>query len=358
MVEPRVVRVGAQDVGDPRTPFIVAEMAWAHDGRRENALRIADEVATAGAGALNVHLTDIPSYMARDYGTGAGRVSAGKETRPIFEYLNEIALTSDDWITVAARVKQHGLALSVMCNDSRSLALADTLGPDVHVLAPACVGDVAFVRALGSRKLPVMLSIGGSTLGEVEAMIEQLLRAGAAGIILQYGYQAYPTRAADLDLRYIATLRDTFGWPVGYHDHTDADDELAITLPLVALGAGASVLEKHVTHDRSAKGEDFESALVGSELARFVSLVRAAAPALGTGRWRPLTDGERAYRSVVRKRARAAHDLEKGARLSAEAVVFMRSDAGLLATEFSHVEGRPVRRPLRSGEPIDWADVE
>ncbi len=295
--------------------------------------------------------------MARDYGSGPGRVSAGKETKPVFEYLSEIALSASDWEKVAARVRERGLGLSVMCNDPVSLDLADRLRPDVHVLAPASVGDAAFVHALASRGAPVVVSIGGSTLAEIEETIRQCVDGGAPGIIVQYGYQAYPTKAKDLDLAYIATLRDTFGWPVGYHDHTDADDPLALTLPLVALGAGAAVLEKHVTHDRSARGEDFESALVGAELARFVSVARSAASAIGPGAWRPLNDAERAYRGVVRKRAAAARDLAEGAPLSRDAIVFKRADVGLRAGEFALVEGRPLRRARGVGEPIDWSDV-
>ena len=353
----RSVLVAGREIGAPRTPFIIAETAWAHDGKREHAMRMVDATADARVDAVNVHLTNLPAYMTRDYGTGPGRVSAGKETRPIFEYLQEIAFGDDDWIAVTQHVHERGLALSVMCNDGPSLELADQLRPDLHVLAPACVGDRAFVAALASRRLPVIVSIGGSTLGEVEEAIGSCLDGGAPGVIVQYGYQAYPTRPEDLDLSYIRTLRDTFGWPVGYHDHTDADSPAAFALPLVALGAGASVLEKHITHDRSARGEDFESALAGDELKRFAELVRAVAPAIGPGTWRSLRQAELAYRDVVRKRAVAIRDIKAGEAFSMENVTFKRADRGLRADEFRLVEGRSARRAKSADEPIEWADA-
>jgi sialic acid synthase SpsE len=227
----------------------------------------------------------------------------------------------------------------------------------MHILAPACIGDRAFVAALASRRLPVIVSIGGSTLGEIEESVAMCVDGGAPGVIVQYGYQAYPTRPDDLDLSFIGTLRDTFGWPVGYHDHTDADQPAAIGLPLVALGAGASVLEKHITHDRAAHGEDFESALSGDEIRRFADLVRSVAPAIGSGSWRPLRDAERAYRNVVRKRAVAAGDIAPGAPLTSKNVIFKRGDVGLHAEAFRLVEGRPSRRSRRADDPIEWSDV-
>lgn len=352
-----IVRVAQSAVGDPRSAFILAEMAWAHDGKRDLALAIADGAADAGANGLNIHLTDLGSYMVRDYGSGPGRVSAGKDVKPVFDYLTEIALSPTDWEHVAGRVHDRGIALSTMCNDPRSLELADRLEPDVHLIAPGAIGDQDFIRAIASRGKPVIVSIGGSSLAEIEGTIALCRDAGAGGVIIQYGYQAYPTQPGDIDLGAIARLRDTFECPVGYHDHTDADAPAAVGLPLVALGAGASMLEKHMTHDRAKRGEDFESAFTPDEMRRFVAMVRNCAPAMGSGAWRPLNDAERAYRKVVRKRMVAREDLEAGAVLARTSVMFKRSDAGLEAGEVDLVVGRALRRARKADEPIEWADL-
>jgi len=351
------VRVSDTEIGDPRSAFILAEMAWAHDGQRDLALAIVEGAADAGADAINIHLTDLPSYMVRDYGSGPGRVSAGKDTKPIFDYLTEIALSPTDWEHVAARAHERGLALSTMCNDPRSLELADRLKPDLHLIAPGVIGDRDFIGTIASRGLPVIVSIGGSSLAEIEATIALCREAGAGGVIIQYGYQAYPTQPGDLDLGAIARLRDTFDCPVGYHDHTDADAPAAFGLPLAALGAGASVLEKHMTHDRGMRGEDFESAFSPSDMRRFVEMVRACAPALGSGAWRPLNDTERAYRKVVRKRMVATIDLATGAVIDRTLVAFKRSDAGLEAGDLELVIGRALRHARKADDPIDWADL-
>ena len=78
-------------------------MAWAHDGSLEHALTIARGAVAARAEVLNIHLTSLPDYMVRNYGSGAGRVSAGKEGLGlgVYEYLASICLSDEDWEAVA-----------------------------------------------------------------------------------------------------------------------------------------------------------------------------------------------------------------------------------------------------------------
>lgn len=350
---PSPPRIGSR-VLDGRRALLIAEMAWAHDGSLDHALTMIDAAADGGFDVFNIHLTSMPDYMVGDYGAaaGEGRVSAGHETSEIYRYLEELDLSGQERAAIAAHVHARGLSLSAMCNDIASVAVAVGLDADVLTVAPACLPETEYLRAVGATGLPVMLGVGGARLGEIEAALETLADAGASGCVLQYGVQAYPTDPAALDLRWLTTLRDTFGLPVAYHDHTDAESPLAFDVPLVVLGLGVAALEKHVTHDRAAKGEDHESALQGAELADFARRVRVVEAALGDPHWRPLSDTERRYREVVRKRAVARGPIAAGARLSAADVIFKRADAGVHPAQLPALLGRVTARELAADEPI------
>ena len=62
-------------------------MAYSHDGSVELAKKIVADAAEAGANAISIHLTSVPDYTSIFYKTGKGRVSAGKEGKPFYDYL-------------------------------------------------------------------------------------------------------------------------------------------------------------------------------------------------------------------------------------------------------------------------------
>src|SRR5580704_989010 len=99
---------------------MIAEMAYSHDGKRELAEQIVRDAAAAGADAISIHITQMPDYMVRHYGSGPGRVSAGKETSSIYDYLVRISLPFEDWHAIATAARQAGLDLVVMPNDAPS----------------------------------------------------------------------------------------------------------------------------------------------------------------------------------------------------------------------------------------------
>lgn len=334
--------------------YIIAEMAWSHDGSATLARDIVKGASEAGADAISIHITDMPSYMVRHYGTGAGRVSACKEAKPIFDYLAEINLSQSDWQTIADEVKRTGLDLIVMPNDGASLVFARTLQPAAYVISAACFEEHDFVSAIGRESKPIYLRVGGATLGEIETVVNLLRNAGNPAVTLLYGHQNYPTPLAETNIRFLSCLQSTFGLPVGIADHIDADDEFALIAPLLALPLGVTCIEKHVTHDRAKKGEDFESALNPSELARLVRLVRAAESVFGRDSAISLDESSATYRRNVRKRLVAARDIREGEALTADMIVPKRSDEGLSPTEIPKLLGRRTRKALERDQGITF----
>ena len=139
---------------------------------------------------------------------------------------------------------------------------------------------------------------------------------------------------------------ECFGLPVGIADHIDADDDFALVAPLLAVPLGISCIEKHLTHDRSKRGEDFESALDGDELRLLVERLRKAELAMGTRHAVGLDAAAAAYRQVSRKRLVAARDLGKGVRLTADMVRAKRSDEGISPAQTPFVVGRRLARDV------------
>jgi len=337
---------------------IIAEMAWSHDGERDLALAITEAAANGGADALSIHITHLPDYMVRHYGTGPGRVSAGKETRPIYDYLSDIALDFEDWAVVAGAARAASLDLLVMPNDEPSLAFAETLAPTAYVLSAACFEEFDFITHVGRLGRPVYLRVGGATLGEIDTAISMLTDAGAGPLTLLFGHQNYPTAVEDTDLLALTGLRNTFGLPVGLADHIDGNDEMATILPLLALPLGASCIEKHITHDRSKRGEDFESALDSEQFRAFVKRVRLTEQALGSPALSGFGASAQAYRRNSRKRLVAARTIRAGEPITEDMVVAKRSDAGESPARKTFFIGAHARHDIPADAGMELFMVE
>lgn len=325
--------------------YIIAEMAYSHDGSVELAKDIVTKAAKAGADAISVHFTHMPDYMVRHYGAGPGRVSAGKDVKPVYDYLVEISLSFDAWRDVVAAVRETSLDLIVMPNDGASFEFAETLSPDAYVLSAACFEELEFIRRVGASGRPVYLRVGGATLGEIETVIGVLADSGADEQILLYGHQNYPTGPADTNLAALTRLKQAFDLPVGVAEHIDADEDFALIAPLLAIPLGVAAIEKHLTHDRAKCGEDFESALNADEFALLVSRVRLAESAIGTGTVGS-DESSAAYRRNVRKRLVAATPIRAGEIITDEMVAAKRADEGVSPARRAELVGRTAVRDI------------
>lgn len=351
----RQVKIGNRIIGDEQPAFVIAEMAWSHDGSLEKAKKIVKGTADAGADAISVHVTSIKDYMIKAYGSAAGQtVSAGKETEIIYDYLDRVNLKQSDFKELFTYAKGLGVAVCAMPNDPQSLKLCEKLDPDAYVIAAACFVEENMVTEIGRQKKPVILRIGGATLGEIEATANRIREQGNEDIVLLHGYQSYPTKIEYTRLKLIPSLKTLFGLPVGLADHIDAESHLAMAVPLVALGFGANVIEKHSTHDRSLKGEDFESALNPSELKALVSDIREIEKSFGAVSFGPLSADEVRYRRVSRKRTVATRLIKKGKGITEKDIAFKRADAGIYPDESKFIIGRTAREDIEEDTPLTW----
>lgn len=338
--------------------FIIAEMAWAHDGLPEKAKTIMKGAKEAGADAISVHITNMPAYMVKHYKSLAGKtLSEGREDFNIYAYQDAINIKDKDWPGLFSYAKKLGLAILAMPNDHPSIALCRKLKPDAHVIHASCFTDEDFVSAVGKEKKPVILRMGGATIGEIERTVRLLQHAGASEVVLLHGIQLYPTNIGDTHIGLVPALRDMFGLNVGLADHVDATSPLASIIPLLAIPLGITIIEKHITHDRSLKGEDIEAALNPDEFKTFVSYVRAAEKAMGVSSFRDLSQAEIVYRGVSRKKTVAAKDIKKGEKITKTHLAFKRSDTGAPMEESKYLIERTAKEEVKKDEGITWERI-
>ena len=151
----------------------------------------------------------------------------------------------------------------------------------------------------------------------------------------------YPTPMRDVNLRAMLTIRDAFGVAVGYSDHTPG-----IEVPIAAVALGATVIEKHLTLDRTLPGPDHQASLEPDEFAAMVRAIRHIEQALGDGIKRP-SPSEAKNRPIARKSLVAARPIQAGEPFTPENVTAKRPGTGLSPMRWDEVMGRVASRDYR-----------
>ena len=156
----------------------------------------------------------------------------------------------------------------------------------------------------------------------------------------------YPTPFADVNLRAMLTLREAFGLPAGYSDHT-----AGIEVPVAATALGATMIEKHFTLDKSAAGPDHAASLDPAELAAMVKAVRNVDSALGS-RIKTPSPSEMKNIAVARKSIVAAKKIKKGETLTDSNLTAKRPGDGLSPMLWDMVVGTAAVRDFMPDDQI------
>ena len=306
--------------------LIIAEAGVNHNGNLETALKLCDAVKKSGADVIKFQTWKTENIITRNVDQAEyQKDNTGKEESQ-FDMLKRLELPYDDFRKIKEYCDKIGLVFSSTADDEESLDFLLELGIPFIKVGSGDIGNVSYLRYIGSKRLPVILSTGMSTLDEVEISLNALKEGGAKEITLLHCTTSYPCPMEDVNLRAMLTLKDRFGLPVGYSDHT-LGDEVAVA----ALSLGAKVIEKHFTLDRNMEGPDHLASTEPDEFAQMVKRIRNIESALGTGEKKP-TDKEKDISKVVTKRMVAKRKISKGEALTAENVTIKRNDIGRLAS--------------------------
>jgi sialic acid synthase SpsE len=220
----------------------------------------------------------------------------------------------------------------------------------VFQIASFEIVDLELVAAAAGTGLPVILSCGMATYGEIDDALGAVAGAGGNEVALLQCASLYPAPPEIMNLLAMDTMRRAFGVPVGLSDHTTG-----IAVPLGARGLGMQLLEKHFTLDRSMTGPDHPFALEPNELRELVSGIRAIEQALGNGRLEGPSELEaQEMYTLARRSLIAARDIPAGTVISREDLVVKRPGFGIKPKDIDHVVGRRARVDIEQDDIVTW----
>lgn len=317
--------------------LIIAELAQSYEGSFADAQALVRAAASAHADAVKFQIFAADELAVPDY--------------EYYSLFRTLELGPEQWVELASLARALDMEFLADVLGVASVEMLDRLGVDGFKIHASDALNLPLLEAVGQTGRPVLLSCGGSYSAEIAEAVQKLREAGARAICLMHGFQASPTDPADTRLRRLRALRRTFRLPVGYADHIDAEHSLARHWPLLAVGTGVDVIEKHLTLNRADQKEDYISALNPDEFAEMVTGIRLAEQALGRDDF-DLTPAERSYRGSFRKRVVAARTLESGRVLTASDLALKRVPGEGGITDLRAVVGRTLCRAVASNAAV------
>ncbi len=326
--------------------YLIAEAGVNHDGSVADAHALIDLAADTGADAIKFQTFD-PAALVSDTAEAAAYQSANAGVRTQRELLERYVLPIPAWTDLRGHAVERGIDFLSTAFDFASLDLVCDLGVAALKLGSGELTNKPLLVEVARRGLPVLCSTGMGTADEVAAAVEWLVPA--PGLLLLHCVSSYPAPVEQANLRAMVTMRDRFGVPVGWSDHT-----VGTVSAVAAVAMGAAALEKHVTLDRTREGPDHAASADPAAFAEYVAQVRAAHAALGSGRKEP-APAEAENSPLVRRSWHAARELPAGTRIGADDVVLLRPASGIAPAV--DVVGRELAHDVPRGRPLRAADL-
>lgn len=327
--------------------MVIAEAGVNHNGDLALAHELIDLASRSGADAVKFQTFD-PALLVSGHAdtTPYQRDRGGAQDQQ--SLLAALTLPTEAWAELRDHAVSLGLVFLSTPFDLGSARLLADLGVSAIKTSSGELTNTPFLRAVAELGLPMLVSTGMGDAEEVAAAISAT--AAAPSVTLLHCVSAYPAPIDEANLRVIPALAERHGVPVGWSDHT-----LGTTSAIAAVALGATVLEKHVTTDRSLPGPDHAASLEPDELVAYVTAVRDTAAALGDGVKRRMPS-EVENATLVRRSWHAAKDLPVGHTVAVDDAVTLRPELGLAPSVA--VEGARLLRAVAAGDPITADDVE
>jgi N,N'-diacetyllegionaminate synthase len=328
---------------DRKRAWIIAEIGVNHEGDEAVAADLVRKAAESGADAVKFQTYQPEGYVSRSQPERLKAV-AGR------------ALSYEAFERLAALAKSLGITFFSTPLAFDDVAFLDRVAP-IFKVATGELTWLDLIRRIAETGKPMIVSTGLGLEHEIDAALKAIYEVrpdinDRGELLLMHCVSAYPTPAEQANLRNIFWLRDRFGVPVGYSDHT-----LGIKACELAIAAGAVALEKHFTYRKENQAfRDHALSVEPGEMKELIAAVRTAEIYLGQyGRQRG--EAEMGNMTNARRSVAAARDIRAGSAITKDMLTGLRPLIGIPVENNGSVIGRSARRDILAGEVIAADDL-
>jgi N,N'-diacetyllegionaminate synthase len=318
---------------------IIAEIGNNHNGSIELAKLMSASAIESGADFIKFQVYDIDSFIS-----------------PQNNYYNDLrkeSLNQDDFRNLKYYIEDLGGEFLATPFDHKSLKFLRKLGMKLIKISSGDFNNMDLIEQAIKYNMKLIVSLGGANTDEIDEVVK-FLQEKKANFTLLHCVLAYPAKMEDVNLSFIETLRNKYGIPVGYSDHT-----LGIEASLGAIALGAEIIEKHFTTNQSLPGGDNNISILPKELRRLCIEGKNIRKAIGR-RHKTLSHTELAIKKLVQRVYHAKLDINKGRKITDDYIQLLRpgkAGVGFFSAKKDYLLTKRASRNIKTGEIINQNDL-
>lgn len=333
--------------------YIIAEAGVNHNGSLEMAKQLVDVASDAGADAVKFQTFKAANIVSRKAPKATYQMETTDQKESQFEMIKKLELDENAHVILKEYCEKKKIDFLSTPFDLESVDLLDKKMNVPRLKIPSGeIVNAQLLLKLARTQKPLIMSTGMANLGDIEMALGVLAFGYLEGktgeksspsfknfqsayanplgreilrqrVTILHCTTDYPAKLEDVNLEAMLTLKQSFGLPVGYSDHTEG-----IEVSLAAATLGAVVIEKHFTLDRNLPGPDHRASLEPNELKQLVLGIRRIQTAKGSSTKTP-TAVEVANKAVVRKSLVAETNIKQGEVFTFENLSIKRPGTGI-----------------------------
>lgn len=317
---------------------LIAEIGQAHEGSLGIAHSYIDALAECGINTVKfqTHIAEAESSIHEPF-----RVNFSYQDRTRYDYWKRMEFSESQWKGLMEHCHQVGLEFLSSPFSLAAVDLLDNIGVNRFKIGSGEVSNLLLLERIAQTGKPVILSSGMSSFAELKNACDFLKARDVSYSVMQCT-TSYPTQPEQWGLNVIQQMRDDFGVPVGFSDHSG--DVYAC---LAATALGASILEFHVVFDKKMFGPDAKASLTLDQVKMLTKGVREIEIALAHPIEKNDQTGFLELKRIFGKSLAINKNLTKGHRLSVGDLEAKKpAGIGIKASEFQRVIGRTINKDL------------
>lgn len=357
-------------IGQEKPVFIIAEAGSNHDGKFEQAKKLIDITAESRADAIKFQLF----RASKIYTPNCGKIPTPQGKLDLFKFFKQVEMPFQ-WLPLLKKYAENkGLIFIVSPFDEEAVDELKKNNIKAYKIASSESNHLPLLTYVARKQKPIILSVGLSTLSDVEEAIATIYKENNRQIALLHCVSSYPALPGEYNLKVIGALGNAFQVPVGISDHS-LDPVL---VPKLAVASGALIVEKHFTLNKKLSGADHSYALSPEELKLMVKEIREVEKwdqekrnkflnssslykkILGTGK-KIITPSEKELYPGDKRSIFVIRNLKRGDRLNKNNLAILRAERylkpGLHPRYFDLVLGKRVTKSIKKYTGLQWDNL-